>query len=1177
MFRAPAVLCCLAFASAALADAPAKLAYQGRLLDASGAPAQGVVDLTFSVFAAATGGNPLWSEPEHVALTDGFYAVTLGDAAPLTPDVFDGTERFLETAVGGTALTPRQRVDSVPYAFAATTAAALQGNAVAPGAPGDGQVLKFDAAHGQWRASADLVNAGTVTSVSASAPLSIANATSTPTLTLGVVGAANGGTGLAASSGAAFLRGDGSGGWTTGAIAASDLPGSAGVTVATAGGLTGGGALALGGTLNLGTKAGGDLSGTLDSATVVSVQGVGVSATAPVAGQVLKYDAAARAWTPAVDLNSGGTVTSVTASAPLSVTSGATTPALSLGVVGIANGGTGITSAPSGNQFLRGDGSGSWKAGALAFGDLPALGGAYVDLSTAQTVAGAKTFSAPIAGSVSGSAASFTGALGGDVTGAQGSTSVAKLQGKALNAASPLGGQVLAYSTANGDWEPVTPLSSVTAGAGLAGGTLTTSGAISLPTTGVTAGTYTYAALAIDGFGRVTSASSGAAPVTAVSASSPLASTGGATPTLSLGTVGIANGGTGLTSGPSASGQFLKSSGTSWSVGAVAASDLPFLSGYVDTSSAQTVGGAKTFSAPIGGSVTGSAASFTGTLAGDVTGAQGATTVAKLDGLGFVSTPSGNGLALVSSASGWLPTSASVTVTAGAGLSGGGTAALGGTVSLALASPVPATSGGTGATSLPASAVLLGNGTGALGAVSGVGAGGQVLTSNGSGGAPTWQAVPATNLTNYVDLTSAQTISGAKVYAGTLSTTGALGVGTASPSRAVDVELPESVLLLHTTSTASGNHAMLILDNAGASQNFSQVRYENQGTPYFAAGIDPTDAFKFKLSNGLNVGTNDRLVVTTGGNVGIGLAAPAVALDVAGGIRPGSQSAVTACSSTLEGTQRYNYAVHAMEYCNGSAWTGFAPGAGTLVSCTKVITSCAASANCAFAPLVVPASISGNVSFTLIGGGGGGGDNPASNASTATGAFAAAPTSVLTVYVGGGGGSCNGWGGGGAAGYYGGGGGGTGPGCAAGGGGGSTALLYNGVLVSYASGGNGGSGSGGYAGGGGGSTSGGSAGVNSGAYGTVTAGGFGTGGNTGAPGGYGATYGAGGPAVSSGSGGGGYGAGGGGYGGAGGSNGGNGSGTQAGAGGSNGAGGAVRTGGNGGQATLQYQAAACTM
>ena len=77
-------------------------------------------------------------------------------------------------------------------------------------------------------------------------------------------------------------------------------------------------------------------------------------------------------------------------------------------------------------------------------------------------------------------------------------------------------------------------VTSITAGTGLSGGTITGSGTIAIANTAVTAGSYTNASLTVNAQGQLTAASSGTAPVTSVTGTSPISSSGGATPAISI-------------------------------------------------------------------------------------------------------------------------------------------------------------------------------------------------------------------------------------------------------------------------------------------------------------------------------------------------------------------------------------------------------------------------------------------------------------------------------------------------------------------------------------------------------------------------------------------------------------------------------------------------------------------
>jgi hypothetical protein len=107
--------------------------YTGRLSDEQGQPvSDGVYDFTFSLYAAETGGEPLWSELQRaVSVRGGAFLTSLGSARPIPAAALDGQARWLAVGVRGpaeaalTALSPRQRLDSLAAASPAASTAGV--------------------------------------------------------------------------------------------------------------------------------------------------------------------------------------------------------------------------------------------------------------------------------------------------------------------------------------------------------------------------------------------------------------------------------------------------------------------------------------------------------------------------------------------------------------------------------------------------------------------------------------------------------------------------------------------------------------------------------------------------------------------------------------------------------------------------------------------------------------------------------------------------------------------------------------------------------------------------------------------------------------------------------------------------------------------------------------------
>ena len=126
--RAAGAFLCLCLSSsvlvtAALADVPRQISYQGRLTDTAGQPvSDGSYVMDFAIYPSQSGGTPVWQESRRVVgVSGGLFTTVLGKEIPL-PDSGLPVTAWLETKVNGFPLSPRVRLVSVPFALRSLTA-----------------------------------------------------------------------------------------------------------------------------------------------------------------------------------------------------------------------------------------------------------------------------------------------------------------------------------------------------------------------------------------------------------------------------------------------------------------------------------------------------------------------------------------------------------------------------------------------------------------------------------------------------------------------------------------------------------------------------------------------------------------------------------------------------------------------------------------------------------------------------------------------------------------------------------------------------------------------------------------------------------------------------------------------------------------------------------------------
>jgi hypothetical protein len=139
----------MVFVVHAQAQPPQLINFSGRL-DTTGGAVNGARTIVFNMWDMPTGGTaPLWSEQQTVTISNGIFSVILGSVNPnqVPLSLFtDSGERYVELVIGGSAMTPRFRLNSAPFTLRAKQADAVAPNGVTSGMILDGTITTGDLA-----------------------------------------------------------------------------------------------------------------------------------------------------------------------------------------------------------------------------------------------------------------------------------------------------------------------------------------------------------------------------------------------------------------------------------------------------------------------------------------------------------------------------------------------------------------------------------------------------------------------------------------------------------------------------------------------------------------------------------------------------------------------------------------------------------------------------------------------------------------------------------------------------------------------------------------------------------------------------------------------------------------------------------------------------------------------